>query len=148
MNTFQAQRITRNYTHHLEAPPERVFPLLCPVREYDWLDYWNCDLVYSESGRAEENCLFRTNFPAMGEAIWVVSRYEQEPYRIDFVVTCPRTHVEHLAITLKDSEGGGTELHWRRTYTGLNEQGNHLIQELGGEPFVHKMAYLAAALEH
>jgi hypothetical protein len=112
------------------------------------LDYWQCELVYSESGRAEENCIFLTQFPAMGEAVWVVSRYEREPYLIEFVLTCPQTHVEQIAIALEPLEGGATTVHWRRAYVGLNDQGNQLIQELSGEHFTQKMTYLAATFDY
>ena len=33
-------RITRAYDQHLAAEPARVFPLLCPVRELDWIEGW------------------------------------------------------------------------------------------------------------
>ena len=41
----------------VDAPPEVVFPLLCPVREYEWLEDWTCEMVFSESGVAEEDCV-------------------------------------------------------------------------------------------
>jgi hypothetical protein len=40
MNAIDSGRITRRHTQHIEAPPEHVFPLLCPVGEEDWLDGW------------------------------------------------------------------------------------------------------------
>jgi hypothetical protein len=38
----------------IKAPVEQVFPLLCPVRECDWLEGWNCTLLHSGSGLAEK----------------------------------------------------------------------------------------------
>jgi hypothetical protein len=61
----------------LDAPPDRIFPLLCPVREYDWIPTWSCDMIYSESGVAENDCVFATAFPEEGpRESWVVVRYE------------------------------------------------------------------------
>ena len=37
---FKAHRITREYRQTIEASAETVFPLLCPVREAQWLDGW------------------------------------------------------------------------------------------------------------
>ena len=37
------------------ATPERVFPLLCPVLEYRWIPTWQCELLHSDSGVAEED---------------------------------------------------------------------------------------------
>ena len=52
-------------TDHFDVPatPDRVFPLLCPVREYEWIPGWECDVLHSVSGVAEEDCVFRTRFP-------------------------------------------------------------------------------------
>lgn len=47
----------------LDARPEAVFPLLCPVREYDWFPEWRCLMVYSESGIAERDAMFLTRSP-------------------------------------------------------------------------------------
>ena len=40
MNTkaFRPERITRKYRQTINAAPHVVFPLLCPVREAEWLD--------------------------------------------------------------------------------------------------------------
>jgi hypothetical protein len=35
---FQSRRVVRRYCYEIDASPERIFPLLCPVREYDWID--------------------------------------------------------------------------------------------------------------
>lgn len=45
MNEFIAERIVKSYTMHLCAPPADVFPLLCPVREYEWIEPRSCDMV-------------------------------------------------------------------------------------------------------
>jgi hypothetical protein len=33
---IRARRATTEYSGDIGAPPEAVFPLLCPVREYEW----------------------------------------------------------------------------------------------------------------
>jgi hypothetical protein len=42
----------KEFVFEVAAPPDRVFPLLCPVRERDWLEGWEADMVYSASGVA------------------------------------------------------------------------------------------------
>ena len=37
MPGFEAKRVRLEYTQTNDAPPNRVFPLLCPVREAEWL---------------------------------------------------------------------------------------------------------------
>ena len=45
--SFVAKRVTRSYRQQIDGSPTEVFPLLCPVRERDWLHGWDCDMVYS-----------------------------------------------------------------------------------------------------
>ena len=60
---FEAKRIVREYTMRIDASPDRVFPLLCPRREYEWIPDWKSDIVFSESGFAERDCVFTTVLP-------------------------------------------------------------------------------------
>ena len=63
------RRIVLAHTMRLKGNPEKVFPLLCPVREYEWVEPWRCDLVYTDSGVAELDCIFRNgngNRPSPG----------------------------------------------------------------------------------
>jgi len=118
---FRGRRAKTDYTHEVEAPPEAVFPLLCPVREYEWVEGWTCEMVFSESGVAEENCVFRTGGAPHGVATWCVTRYEL-PAKIEFVVVAADM-VMRLSITLERT-AAGTKLHWVRLFTGLTDEGN------------------------
>ncbi len=31
----------------LEGTPENVFPHLCPIKEYEWIEPWCCTLIYA-----------------------------------------------------------------------------------------------------
>ena len=120
---FQAKRATTTYTGHLSFPPDAVFPLLCPVREYEWLDGWRCELIYSDSGVAEDNCIFKTAHA--GDRFWSVSRYEP-PKRIEFTTFVPNAVVTRLMLSLTPA-GGGTDLQWTRIFTGLSVLGNESV---------------------
>ena len=60
MREFQATRVTHEYSQTNDAPPEKVFPLLCPVREEEWVPGWQGRVIYSQSGVAESSCVFAT----------------------------------------------------------------------------------------
>ena len=53
------RRIKHSFTQSIKGTPEQVFPLLCPVRETDWIPGWTTDWVISNSGLAEQNCIFQ-----------------------------------------------------------------------------------------
>jgi len=106
---------------HAASPPEVVFPLLCPVREREWVEGWQADVLHSISGVAELGCVF----VARG-ATWVVTRYEPAR-RIEFALFDGAT-VETLSIALAPARGG-TDMTWTRHYTALSPAGAAWIEE-------------------
>lgn len=145
---FKARRNVREWTHQVEAPAAEVFPLLCPVREYDWIPYWECDLIFSESGVAEDNCIFRTELRGYGEEIWTVSRYEPERCVIEFVVVSPASHVEKLDLHVEETGARSCAVHWTRTLTALNDEGNEAVEQQTGEVFDQRMTLIGEMLVH
>jgi hypothetical protein len=147
MKTFQAKRTIKSYTQHLQAEPARVFPLLCPVREYEWIEYWDCTLIYANSGVAEDNCIFTTQFPDNGgEEVWVVSHYEQDR-EIQFVRINDLKVVRHY-ISLTDNGDGTTTAIWQQVITGLNDRGNAFVQNYTDADYAKLMRTLETMLNH
>lgn len=119
MNTHvEAPRRTFVHTTTIAAPPEAVFPLLCPVREYDWIPTWSCDLLHVPRGAAEEGAVFRTDAPhGRGGMTWVVTRHE--PMRaVDFACFADGL-IQRLLVRLTPA-AGGTDLSWTREHTALD----------------------------
>ncbi len=46
MTVFKSIRVVKSDTMNLCAASTDVFPLLCPVREYEWIEPWSCDMSY------------------------------------------------------------------------------------------------------
>ena len=144
---FQSKRIQHVYSHTLDANASQIFPLLCPVREYDWIDGWACDMVYSNSGVAENNCIFTTDFPEEGKEVWVITRYEKNR-AIEFVRVSQEMTATKLDISLLEAEDRGTTLVWTYTTTGLSHSGNERLEAKTKAAFQGKMAHLDAMLRH
>jgi hypothetical protein len=49
MTAFKSHRTAHEYIQTNPAPPQRVFPLLCPVREGDWLPGWQYRLMMGDN---------------------------------------------------------------------------------------------------
>jgi hypothetical protein len=140
-------RVIRSFKMRLTAAPAGVFPLLCPTCEYDWIEPWKCRMVYAESGHAESDCIFKTDFPADGpEDTWVVSRYEP-PLLIEFVRVNALRAIRYT-ISLRETAGGQTEAEWRQVITGLNEEGNSFVQGLDEAAFQKRMGEIELMLNH
>ena len=140
-------RTVLSHTMHAAGTPEAVFPLLCPVREYEWIEGWDCDLVFSSSGKAELDCVFRTAFPQDGpEDTWIVSLYEP-PRAIEFVRVNPLRAI-HYTIHLAGSEDGRSAWIWSQTLTGLTDKGNALVTAADAAAFAAKIVTLEHKLNH
>ena len=127
----------------LPAPAETAFPLLCPVREYDWIDTWRCEMIHSVSGIAEEGCIFRTQPVAalgIGWETWVCVLYAP-PRRIAYVRTSEHL-LMRLDIGLEPADGGARcRTTFALTATGLDDEGDGLIDRLAPtlEPLYSKV---------
>ena len=81
---LQARRVVKAYRQTIEGTPERVFPLLCPVREVEWLDGWAYRMVHSVSGLVEPGAVFTTSAPGEADTVWVVSRHDPSLGIVEF----------------------------------------------------------------
>ncbi len=136
----ETAHLERRFVLRAPAPPDRVFPLLCPVRELDWVDGWAAEIVRSESGTAELGCVFRT-----GPFNWVVHAYAP-PERIGFTIVQADQLVELLDVTL-EPDGDDTLLTWRRVVTALGPEGRHTMASWA-DAWDSLHEYLERALAH
>jgi hypothetical protein len=145
---FQGRHVTHEYTQTNCAAPEKVFPLLCPVREADWVPGWQYRLIYSQSGVAEAGCVFITPNEDGSETIWLVTEYEPAAFKIAFAWVNPGLIAAQISIRLEAESSNETTAHICYTYTGLSEQGNREVQRYDSEWFAHKMRSWQAAINH
>jgi hypothetical protein len=125
MKIVKPNRATHSYTQHLIADPTVVFPLLCPVRECDWIDVWNPPLVISSSGFAEADCVFATASEPTN-AIWYITRHEPADGFIEMLKIMPAVTACRLAIQLR-SIPGGSEADITYSCTSLGEMGDEFV---------------------
>ena len=136
MTNFQAKRLTRTYTLDVTGKPEEIFPLLCPVREYEWIDGWTCDLIYSASGLAEEDCIFTTaEFPPIGYTVWVTTASDSEDKRREFVRVTPGLMAVHVRLKVEGNGKAQSKLLCDYTFTALTEKGNAHLKKLAEDDY-------------
>jgi hypothetical protein len=127
MRIVQPVRVERSYTQKLTGTPEEVFPLLCPVRETEWVDGWEPEVVYTWSGVAEEDCVFLTgeDYP---ESYWLMTERNPETFRTVLVKVTPGMTVGKFTIVLRENDEGGTDARVTYMYTALSEQGAEFVR--------------------
>ena len=146
MNIVKPHRVTRSYTQNLDGPPDQVYPLLCPVREAEWVNGWHPRLVVTETGFAELDCVFIT---AAGpqEAIWMVTRHEPENHRLELIKVIPGIVVGKIVIQLAPAPGGSTaEISY--SFTSLGPDGDRVVSEFTQEHFDEFMLTWETELNH
>jgi hypothetical protein len=125
MNIVKPNRAVHNYTQRLVAHPGVVFPLLCPVREVDWIDGWKPLFVVSNSGVAERDCIFVT--PAQpADAIWYITRHEPKSGFVEMIKITPNVTACRLSIQLRAVEGG-CEAEITYAHTSLGPDGDAFV---------------------
>lgn len=164
MSAFKSLRVTREYTQTNSAPPEKVFPLLCPVREADWAPGWRYNLIYSDSGIAELGCVFTTPNPTANtresqtspapqsqpstDRTWITVDYDPVAFRVAFVWIQPTHIATEIRIQLTRSDDGNTRAHIRYRYTGLSPEGNREVESYNDGWFRNIMEGWETAINH
>ena len=146
MNIVKPHRVTRRFTQSLNAPPDQVFPLLCPVREAEWVNGWHPRLVISSSGFAEVDCAFVT---AAGpqEAIWMVTIHDPENHHLEIIKVIPGIVVGRIEIRLATPPGGASaEISY--SYTSQGPDGDRVVSEFTQEHFDEFMLTWETELNH
>jgi hypothetical protein len=136
---FKGVQSLRTYEQSNNAPPDVVFPLLCPVREKDWIDGWDYKMIFSESGLIEKDCVFSTPHHGNEQTIWYVTVHDKENYKIEFVRVTPNEEVVKINIYLIDNGNGTTTSNITYRYTALNSNKNLWIKEKLDSEFKENM---------
>ena len=132
-----APRLVRTFVQDIVAPPEAVFPLLCPEREKEWLPGWDARMIHSVSGFAERGAVFETTH-ADGRTLWLVAEYDP-PRRIAFARWQADGLVAHIEIVLTRRHTGGTAAGICYTFTAVSEIGASTLAAMGEEVWLKNM---------
>ena len=150
MNGFMGEQKMVTARMRLGFGAGAIWPLLCPVREYDWIEDWRCRMIRSASGVNELGCVFTTRRAedggdAAGDDVWVTSRFE--PFgRLEFV-RVNRLRAVRFEIAI-EPDGDGTMLTWTQHLTSLRPDGDAVVAAMTRERFAARIARLEQMLDH
>jgi Polyketide cyclase / dehydrase and lipid transport. len=146
MKIVEPRRVTRTYTQTLVAPPAAVLPLLCPVREADWIPGWDPVQVISCSGLAEPDCVFVTS-ASPHDAVWYVTRHDPAMGCVEMIKITPEVTACRLQIALRPT-AAGCEAVVTYTHTSLGPGGDEFLRGFTEESYVRGMRLWEARLNH
>jgi hypothetical protein len=147
--TDPAKHLVLDHAHDLSAPPDRVFPLLCPVREYEWISDWRCELIHTTSGVVEKGCVFLLDYPPELRTVWVTSVHDPANHTLEFVRVSGERLVTIMALRV-EPRGAGSRLHIRYTLVAIDAAGQTIVDHARatGEPHAEVARGIARKLEH
>lgn len=124
------RRIKHSFTQSIKGTPEQVFPLLCPVRETDWIPGWTTDWIISNSGVAEQDCIFQTPArPGAGAAsVWLITHHDREAYAVEMFKVTPGFTVGKLQISLSLQDENMTNAAITYEFTSLGPSGDAYLE--------------------
>ena len=130
MKIERPRRVKHSYTQSLAAPPGAVFPLLCPVREADWIPEWDPVLVLTESGVAEPDCVFVTPGGEDGspDAVWILTHHDPNARHLTFYKVTPGVTVGKIEIALAADGADRTRATVSYEHTALGPKGEEFLE--------------------
>lgn len=123
-------RIVKKAVIELDADAGTVFPLLCPVKEVDWIDGWEniCTLIYTDSGIAEEACVFETETPEEGKALWICSHYDAPGTQIEYIKHIIDKAIIKWCMTVRTVSAGKSVIDMIFIITSLSDEGKAFVK--------------------
>lgn len=146
MNIRAPNRVTRTYKQHLAASASRVFPLLCPVREADWIDGWRPILVLTQSGVAEQDCVFITD-SKVHDSIWFITRHDPARGFVEMIKITPGVTACKLTIRVRPAKPG-SEAEITYSHTSLGPEGDTFISSFTADYYVQFMKEWESRMNH
>jgi len=122
------QRRVQSFSATWQTTTDKLFALLCPAREADWIPGWNCKIIYSSTGYAEDKYVFTTDSSnPLGSGAWAFTRYDHNKL-VEFV-RIDQNILTHASITLTDNNNGTITGTWKLIDTALTQKGNKKLKK-------------------
>jgi len=133
----------QSVTLSLDSNADQVFALMCPVREYDWIEGWETASIHTNSGLVELDCVFEThsaNPHAAGiNAVWVAADHDPAARVLRLYKIDPGVAVTRLDISVVPHDAG-CQATITYQLTALSADGRKVVDGLTEEAYGAKMA--------
>lgn len=152
---FTAKRISTHFQIQINCRADDVFALACPKEELKWIDHWQYEMIFSESGKNENNCIFKEkmsglfvlNEPGM-KTVWHTTLYDRSARIFHSLLIFGDVATAKLEFDVTDSDQEGVKANWRLTFTTLNDRGNQLADAELKERLFGMLNFLGESAKH
>jgi hypothetical protein len=149
-----AMRVTCYHEVTINAPAQTIFPLACPKEELKWIDAWEYDLIYSESGYNENNCIFveRMSSPVLfetpGDTLWHTTLHNRDDLKIQFLLNCAGKALIKWNIAIYPIGPEISRVAWNLTLTSLSDDVDRIGRQALEERLAGIIGFLSQSLKH
>ena len=153
-SAIENKRVEAAVTREIKALPGTIFPLACPVEELRWIPDWDYQLIYSQSGVNETNCIFNEDksgvlfFEKPLTTTWVTTIHDPDNYRIIFLLNLAGKAVIRLNVRFREVGKKVSSCTWHMVFTALDEETNAMPDDAIRAKLEWVMTFLAEALKH
>jgi hypothetical protein len=147
-SVVESQRVVRAYRQTIDARPDVVFRLLCPVREVEWLDGFAFTMIYSASGLVEEGAVFSTANPGEEDTVWIVTRHDRAARLVEFARFTPASRTCILRIAVEPCGEAHSHVDVSYEFTSIAHPGNEFLKEWTEEAFLSAVVFWEQSMNH
>jgi hypothetical protein len=148
LTEFKPERIQRSASFIIHGKIENVFPLFGPIREKEWAEGWEPEVLLPAGDiLVEEHMIFQTKAPDNeGKYTWVITQYQPENYLIEYTVSTDE-RIWFIRVRCEEKKET-TEVTVSYTYTGLTENGNRKNEQALKRMYSQNLQDWGEAINH
>jgi hypothetical protein len=121
---------TESFTVRVNGSVTEVTPLFGPVRESEWAPTWKPRFLHPVEGGQREGAVFTAISADGRERLWLVTNYDVENGRVEYVFMSPGFTAAHLKIAVSPDGQGKTKVAVNYRYSALSEAGNDEVRKV------------------
>jgi hypothetical protein len=124
-DNFKPERISKTASFIVDGTIENVFPLFGPIREKEWAEGWEPEIIFSTNNLVEDHMIFRTKVSSDEKFYtWVITQFDSDNHSVEYTVST-KNRIWFIRVQCEPC-GESTKATVTYTYTGLNPEGNEL----------------------
>jgi hypothetical protein len=120
----------------IHQPAKELFPLFSAEGEKLWVPDWEYENIMGGTDLHEDYVFVtRSHDHASSEAIWVVKRYEQEDYLVQFYKVEPGEKIGVIEVRCIELNESQPKVQVTYEYIGLSEAGNGFVSRFSSSDY-------------
>lgn len=123
---------TQSFTIVLKGSVAKATPLFGPVRETEWAPHWAPRFLHPSEGAQRDGAMFTTT-GAGKERLWLLTTYDVENGRVEYVVVTPGFTANEIKIHLLPSGNRQCKAVITYRHSALEPKGNEEVEKLDAQ---------------